>query len=103
MSARDRLFLLPSAFEAPAAGPGLFHCPSCARMTGVLAYDPQVRERKILVDLPAHTPGGPTEPAIRMPILFDGHAALPEGSAPKLGEHDAEIAADPDWNAKQPG
>jgi hypothetical protein len=45
MSGRDHLFLLPPAFEDPAAGPGLFHCPDCARVTGVLAYAPQLRER----------------------------------------------------------
>lgn len=45
MSGRDRLFLLLPAFEDPAAGPGLFHCPYCARVSGVLSYAPHVHER----------------------------------------------------------
>lgn len=63
--------------------------------------DPQVSERKIVVELPTGELGAPAAPAIRMPILFDGQAALPESGAPKLGEHNAEIVSDPNWSAKR--
>lgn len=59
MAARDRLFMLPPAFEDPAAGPGLFHCPYCARVTGVLAYAPQLRERVDVEVVPFPRPRAP--------------------------------------------
>ena len=40
---RDQLFLLPSAFPDPAIGSGLFHCIECARLEGLLSYQPGLR------------------------------------------------------------
>jgi hypothetical protein len=40
---RDQLFLLPAAFLDPAVGPGTFHCIECARIEGLLSYQPELR------------------------------------------------------------
>lgn len=40
---RDQLFLLPAAFPDPAIGSGLFHCIECARIEGLLSYQPGLR------------------------------------------------------------
>ena len=40
---RDQLFLLPPAFPDPAIGPGNFHCIECARIEGLLSYQPALR------------------------------------------------------------
>ena len=39
----DQLFLLPPAFPDPAVGPGSFHCIECARIEGLLSYQPALR------------------------------------------------------------
>lgn len=87
MSARDRLFLLPPAFEDAAAGPGLFHCPYCARVTGVLAYAPQVRERidVQIVDFPRPRAAivalvGDAHQSCPLLVLADGTDPLPPGA-----------------------
>lgn len=41
---KDQLFLLKPSFLDGAAGPGLFHCPSCARIEGVLSFFPALRD-----------------------------------------------------------
>lgn len=45
MSNRPLLFLLEPSFPDPGVGPGLFFCPHCATVEGILAYYPAVRER----------------------------------------------------------
>jgi hypothetical protein len=40
---KDQLFLLPAAFPDPALGPGTFHCIECARIEGLLSYQPALR------------------------------------------------------------
>jgi hypothetical protein len=40
---KDQLFLLPAAFPDPAVGPGSFHCIECARIEGLLSYQPALR------------------------------------------------------------
>src|ERR1041385_5146496 len=42
---RDQLFLLPGAFPDPAIGSGFFHCIECARIEGLLSYQPGLRAR----------------------------------------------------------
>jgi hypothetical protein len=37
---RDLLFLLPPEFADPAAGDGMFYCPACAEIRGLLAHRP---------------------------------------------------------------
>jgi len=40
---KDQLFLLPGAFPDPAIGSGSFHCIDCARIEGLLSYQPSLR------------------------------------------------------------
>ena len=40
---KPRLFLIRPGFADPSAGPGLYHCPHCARIEGLLNYHPQLR------------------------------------------------------------
>jgi hypothetical protein len=42
---RDQLILLPAAFPDPAIGAGFFHCIECARIEGLLSYQPGLREQ----------------------------------------------------------
>jgi hypothetical protein len=42
---KDQLFLLPPAFPDPAIGPGSFHCIECARIEGLLSYQPALRSQ----------------------------------------------------------
>jgi hypothetical protein len=42
---KDRLFLLPAAFLDPAVGAGHFHCIECARIEGLLSYQPALRTK----------------------------------------------------------
>lgn len=42
---RPLLFILKPGFADPGAGPGLFHCPHCAAVEGLLAFHPELRER----------------------------------------------------------
>lgn len=42
---KDQLFLLPPAFLDPAVGPGKFHCIECARIEGLLSYQPALRDQ----------------------------------------------------------
>jgi len=45
VSNRPLLFLLEPSFPDPGVGSGLFFCPHCATVEGILAYYPAVRER----------------------------------------------------------
>lgn len=40
---RDQLFLLRPSFPDAKAGAGQFHCPSCARIEGLLSFFPFLR------------------------------------------------------------
>jgi hypothetical protein len=42
---RPRLFLLRPSFPDPAAGPGVFYCPHCVTVEGLLSFHPGLRER----------------------------------------------------------
>jgi hypothetical protein len=41
---KDRLFLLHTSFPDAAAGPGMFFCPACMQVEGMLASFPQLRD-----------------------------------------------------------
>jgi hypothetical protein len=72
MTERDRLFLLPPAFEDPSAGPGLFHCPYCARVNGVLADAPDVRARLDIAIVPFPRPRAPV-----VALVGEAHQSCP--------------------------
>ena len=87
MADRDRLFLLPPAFEDPAAGPGTVHCPYCARVTGVLAYAQQLRERIDVEIVPFPRPRAPIVALVGadhqscpLLVLADAGDPLPPGA-----------------------
>ena len=57
--------------------------------------DPQVVARGMALTLAE--PAGGTTPGVRSPILIDGVAQASPRPAPRLGQHAAEIVADPAW------
>jgi crotonobetainyl-CoA:carnitine CoA-transferase CaiB-like acyl-CoA transferase len=57
--------------------------------------DPQVVHRHMRVDLP-RAQGG-SVPSIRGAIVLDGEPVIALRASPELGEHGAEILADPAW------
>jgi len=59
--------------------------------------DPQVRHRRMRVDLPAAEAHGGSIPGVRTPILLDGIAAVADRPAPRLGASTGEVLADPNW------
>lgn len=64
-----------------------------------LIGDPQTLHRGLV----APSGGDRDMPAVRMPALFDGDAALSGVAAPRLGEHSQDIIDDPAWGAVRPG
>ncbi|HMO30214.1 CaiB/BaiF CoA-transferase family protein [Enterovirga sp.] len=60
--------------------------------------DPQVVHRRMAFDLPDPEARGGTVPTLRGPIVIDGEPAVARAPAPHLGQHNEEVAADPDWN-----
>lgn len=59
--------------------------------------DPQVIHRGMRIDLENPRAKGGSTPGLRSPILIDGRPAASARHAPALGEHTAEIHADPRW------
>jgi crotonobetainyl-CoA:carnitine CoA-transferase CaiB-like acyl-CoA transferase len=59
--------------------------------------DPQVLHRKMRVDAPADQAEGGAIAGVRTPIVLDGVAAVAPRASPELGEHTAEVLADPNW------
>lgn len=53
--------------------------------------DPHVKHRGMLLDLPSAFAKGGRIPGIRTPIMVDGKPMASEHTAPRLGEHTAEI------------
>ena len=53
---RDQLFLLPPTFPDPAVGPGNFHCIECARIEGLLSYQPELRTQLDVQRIPHARP-----------------------------------------------
>lgn len=56
--------------------------------------DPQVRHRRMQVDIPMPAAAGGTVPGLRTPILIDGVPMMHPAGSPRIGEHDDEI----DWS-----
>ncbi|MBV9077059.1 MAG: CoA transferase, partial [Methylobacteriaceae bacterium] len=61
--------------------------------------DPQVLHRRMVTRLPEPEAAGGSVPTLRSPIVIDGEPQLGERAAPRLGQHTAEILADPAWGA----
>jgi crotonobetainyl-CoA:carnitine CoA-transferase CaiB-like acyl-CoA transferase len=59
--------------------------------------DPQVRHRAMRIDLPAPAAEGGSIAGVRTPLLIDGVAAAHPRPSPRIGEHHAEVLADPAW------
>lgn len=60
--------------------------------------DPQTIHRGMRVDLPSDAAKGGSIPSVRTPILIDGVPQVAARPSPRLGEHTAEVLADPNWN-----
>lgn len=56
--------------------------------------DPQVRHRRMQVDIPMPAAAGGSVPGLRTPILIDGVPMMHDAGSPRIGEHDGAI----DWN-----
>ena len=59
--------------------------------------DPQVVHRRMAFDLPEPGAKGGTVPTLRGPIVIDGEPMVGETPGPRLGQHNAEVLADPNW------
>lgn len=59
--------------------------------------DPQVLARGMKLDLPRPEAEAGFVPTVRTPILIDGVPQVSMRPSPILGEHNAEILADPNW------
>jgi crotonobetainyl-CoA:carnitine CoA-transferase CaiB-like acyl-CoA transferase len=59
--------------------------------------DPQVAHRGMRVDLARPEAETGSVPGVRTPILIDGVPQVSARPSPMLGEHGAEILADPNW------
>ena len=59
--------------------------------------DPQVIHRGMRIDRPNPKAKGGSTPGIRSAIMIDGKPAASPRHAPALGEHTAEVLADPRW------
>ena len=59
--------------------------------------DPQTLARGMRVDIAATDAAGGAIPGVRTPIVIDGAPAVAERPSPALGEHTADVLADPTW------
>jgi crotonobetainyl-CoA:carnitine CoA-transferase CaiB-like acyl-CoA transferase len=59
--------------------------------------DRQVLARGMRVDLALPEAEGGTVPSVRTPILIDGIPQVSARPSPMLGQHSAEVLADPNW------
>ena len=59
--------------------------------------DAQVRHRAMRLDLDAQCAAGGTIPGVRTPLTIDGVGMAHPSPSPRVGEHEAEILADPAW------
>jgi len=59
--------------------------------------DAQVRHRGLRLDLPSEAAAGGTIPGVRTPLVIDGLPAAHTRPSPRVGEHQADVLADPKW------
>ena len=60
--------------------------------------DPQVRHRGMRLDLPSDAAAAGSIPGVRTPLMIDGQPAAHARPSPRVGEHQAEILTDPNWD-----
>jgi crotonobetainyl-CoA:carnitine CoA-transferase CaiB-like acyl-CoA transferase len=60
--------------------------------------DPQVIHRRMTFDLPEPAAKGGTVPTLRGPIVIDGEPMVGRTAAPRLGQHNEDVLADPNWS-----
>jgi crotonobetainyl-CoA:carnitine CoA-transferase CaiB-like acyl-CoA transferase len=60
--------------------------------------DPQVIHRGMKLDLDNPRAAGGSTPGLRSGLVIDGAPAASARPAPALGEHTADVLADPNWN-----
>ena len=61
--------------------------------------DPQVRHRGLRLDRPSDAAEGGSIPGVRTPLVIDGEPAAHAKPSPRVGEHQAEVLADPKWTS----
>ncbi|MFN8723045.1 MAG: CaiB/BaiF CoA transferase family protein [Rhodospirillales bacterium] len=59
--------------------------------------DPQVIARGMRLDLVSEAAAAGSIPSVRSPIVLDGEAMAAATPSPRLGEHTADVLADPAW------
>ncbi|MFN8925037.1 MAG: CaiB/BaiF CoA transferase family protein [Rhodospirillales bacterium] len=59
--------------------------------------DPQVIARGMRLDLVSEAAAAGSIPSVRSPIVLDGDAMAAATPSPRLGEHTADVLADPAW------
>jgi len=59
--------------------------------------DPQVRHRGMRLDLASEAAANGAIPGVRTPLMIDGQPAAHARPSPRVGEHQAEVLADPNW------
>ena len=71
----------------------------CGPINGVadVFADPQVLARGLKVDLPSLAAAAGSIPSVASPIVLDGERLVAERPSPRLGQHAAEVLADPAW------
>lgn len=69
---KDQLFLLRPVFRNPSRGEGHFHCPSCARVEGLLSFFPFLRDA-----LTVHYVGFAKPRAEIVALLGEEHQSCP--------------------------
>lgn len=81
----DVLFLLRPDFEDSAAGPGMYYCPDCATITGLLSYYPELRNRLEVCEVEFPRPRtevaaifGPDHPGCPL-LVLDMNVTPPDG------------------------
>ncbi len=63
--------------------------------------DPQVIARGMRLDLPSDAAAAGSIPSVRSPIVLDGEPMAAGTPSPRLGEHTADVLADPAWGGKE--
>jgi crotonobetainyl-CoA:carnitine CoA-transferase CaiB-like acyl-CoA transferase len=59
--------------------------------------DAQVRHRGMRLDLPSEAAANGSIPGVRTPLVIDGAPAAHARPSPRVGEHQADVLADPNW------